>query len=355
MTDTNVRRAFLLLLVGGITFGFIAMLWPFLMTILLAAIFTAVLHPLYSRVHRRVGGHPGLAAALVLLIVLLVGVVPLFVVLGAAANEALRVSQNMRPNLERLLAQPGIFDEYLEGMPGYALIEPYRDQVLTKAAELVGGLGAYLFEVLSSATRATVVFIFHFVVMVYTMFFFLMSGPQLLGSVMEHLPLGNADKARVLDRFVSVTRATLKGTILIGLVQGTLGGIAFRLVGIDGAIFWGSVMTVLSILPGVGGAIVWVPAAIVLAAQGHMGRAVALVLVGSLVIGSVDNLLRPRLVGRDVQMHDLMIFFSTLGGIMLFGVMGFIAGPILAALFVTAWDMFATAFMRPAEPDAAGD
>ena len=112
-------------------------------------------------------------------------------------------------------------------------------------------------------------------------------------------------------------------------------------------------MTVLSIIPGIGGAFVWVPTAIILAVQGQLWQALGLVLFGSLIVGSVDNILRPRLVGRDTQMHDLMIFFSTLGGIMLFGVMGFIAGPILAALFVTAWDLFATAFMPP-NTSAAG-
>jgi predicted PurR-regulated permease PerM len=138
-------------------------------------------------------------------------------------------------------------------------------------------------------------------------------------------------------------------------VQGTLSGLGFWILGIEGAGFWGAVMTVLSIIPGIGGAFVWVPTAIILAIQGEFGKALILVLFGSMIVGTVDNVLRPRLVGRDTQLHDLMIFFSTLGGIMLFGVMGFIAGPILAALFVTAWDMFATAFMPSPVVDAAGN
>jgi predicted PurR-regulated permease PerM len=148
----------------------------------------------------------------------------------------------------------------------------------------------------------------------------------------------------MLEKFVSVTRATLKGTVLIGLVQGVLGGLAFWVVGIDGAIFWGTVMTVLSIIPGVGGALVWVPAAIILAATGAFWKALGLALFCSLVVGSVDNVLRPILVGRDTRMHELLIFFSTLGGLLAFGVMGFILGPILTALFLTAWEMFGVAF-----------
>jgi AI-2E family transporter len=119
----------------------------------------------------------------------------------------------------------------------------------------------------------------------------------------------------MLDKFASVTRATLKGTVLIGVAQGLLGGLAFWAVGIDGAIFWGTVMTVLSIVPGIGGALIWVPAAIILIATGEIWRGIALAGFCGLVIGSVDNLLRPLLVGRDTQMHELMIFFSTLGGV----------------------------------------
>jgi len=138
---------------------------------------------------------------------------------------------------------------------------------------------------------------------------------------------------------VSVTRATLKGTILIGVAQGLLGGLAFWAVGLYGAIFWGTVMTVLSIIPGVGGALVWVPAAIILMTTGEVWRGIALALFCALIVGSVDNVLRPRLLGQDTKMHELFIFFSTLGGLMFFGAMGFILGPILAALFVTAWEM----------------
>ena len=152
----------------------------------------------------------------------------------------------------------------------------------------------------------------------------------------------------MLEKFVSVTRATLKGTILIGAAQGILGGLAFWAVGLDGAIFWGTVMTVLSIIPGIGGALIWVPAVIILITTGEVWRGIGLALFCALVVGSVDNLLRPMLVGKDIQMHELLIFFSTLGGLMLFGAMGFILGPILAALFVTAWEMFGTAFQQRA-------
>jgi predicted PurR-regulated permease PerM len=152
------------------------------------------------------------------------------------------------------------------------------------------------------------------------------------------------DEERMLDKFTSVTRATLKGGAVIGLLQGGLAGAAFALVGIQSALFWATLMAVLSIVPGVGTAIVWVPAVIILATGGHYGQAIGLALFCVLVVGSVDNFLRPRLVGQDTRMHELLIFFGTLGGILMFGPAGIIIGPIVAALFVTVWEIYGVAF-----------
>ncbi len=357
MTDTRFRQAFLLLLVAAISIAFVAMIRDFLLTILLAAIFAAVGYPVYRWFLRGVRGRSSVAAIATLLVLVTLVIGPLLAVLGAGANEALRVSEIVRPQLERIVQRPGEFNRRLRAVPGYRFIEPYRGQIFVKAGELVGSASAFIFGALSATTRASAVFIFHFVILLYTMYFFLTGGPALLSGVLAYLPLTDVDKQRMLDKFVSVTRATLKGTVLIGAAQGLLGGLAFRAVGIDGAIFWGTVMTVLSIIPGIGSALVWAPAAFILMTTGEVWRGVALAAFCGLIIGSVDNLLRPLLVGRDTQMHELLIFFSTLGGLLMFGVMGFIVGPILAALFVTVWEMFGTAFRTSiAEPGpAAGD
>ena len=354
VTETRFRQAFLLLLVTAISAAFVAMIRAFLLTILLAAIFAGLSYPLYQWILGRMRGRKPLAAVSTLLLLLVLVMAPLLAVLGAGANEALRVTETISPRLQQLVDQPGEFDRRLRTVPGYDRIAPYRAQILTKAGELVGSTSAFLFAALSATTRATAFFIFDFFVLLYTMYFFLTGGPSQLEIVLAYLPLTDADKQRMVGKFVSVTRATLKGTILIGVAQGLLGGVAFWAAGIDGAIFWGTVMTVLSIIPGVGGALVWVPAAIILMATGALWRGIALALFCALIVGSVDNVLRPRLVGQDTKMHELLIFFSTLGGLMFFGAMGFILGPILAALFVTAWEMFGTAFRAAlAEPGSA--
>jgi predicted PurR-regulated permease PerM len=180
--------------------------------------------------------------------------------------------------------------------------------------------------------------------MLYTMFFFLMDGDKLLRKILYYLPLHDQDELRMLDKFTSVTRATLKGTAVIGLLQGGLAGLAFWAVGIPSAVFWATIMAVLSIIPGIGTALVWGPAVIILAAGGNFLKAGGLGIFCALVVGSIDNLLRPILVGKDTQMHELMIFFGTLGGIIMFGVMGMIIGPIVAALFVTVWEIYGVAF-----------
>jgi predicted PurR-regulated permease PerM len=191
-------------------------------------------------------------------------------------------------------------------------------------------------------------------IMLYTMFFFLMDGKKLIEKILYYLPLEDKDEQRILNKFTSVTRATLKGTAVIGLLQGVLAGSAFAVVGIDSAVFWGAIMAVLSFIPGIGSALVWGPAVIILAATGHAAKAVGLGVFCVAVVGSIDNLLRPILVGRDTQMHELMILFGTLGGIIMFGVVGVIIGPIIAALFVTVWDIYGVAFkdVLPAVADS---
>ncbi len=353
MTEDRFRKAFLLLLVVAISAAFLAMIRVFLLTILLAAIFAALTRPLYLWLQQRLRGSRPAAAAATLVLLLALVILPLLLLAGAVASEALRVAENVRPWINARIEEPTLIDDALRRLPYFERIEPLRATIMTGGADMVGAVGTFLANALSAATRGTVLFLFHFFILLYAMFFFLMDGPRMLQSTMSYLPLADEDKQRMLDRFTSVTRATLKGTALIGITQGLLSGLAFWVVGIEGTIFWTTLMIVLSIIPGIGAALVWVPAVILLAAQGAIWEGVGLTLYCGLVVGSVDNVLRPRLVGRDTKMHDLLVLFSTLGGLLAFGVSGFILGPILAALFVTVWEMCGAAF-RDAQPGGAG-
>jgi predicted PurR-regulated permease PerM len=352
-SEVRFRKAFLLILVIGISAAFLTLLRPFLMTILLAAVFSGLVHPIYVRLSRSLSGNRPLAAALTILLTLVLVIGPVIGVLGVVVNQAIRVTESIRPVVERLVNEPIYLDQQLRRIPFIDRIGPYREQLLTKAGDIVSAIGTFLVASLSSTTRGTVAVLFQFFIMLYTMFFLLMDGPALLRSILNHLPLHDQDRQLMIDRFMSVTRATLKGTVIIGLIQGALAGIAFRIVGIPDAVFWAVVMMVLSILPAVGGALVWVPASVILIGTGSVLKGLLLAAFCGLVVGSVDNVLRPRLVGRDTKMHDLMILFSTLGGILLFGPIGFIIGPILAGVFVTSWEIFAVAYrdvLRDASP-----
>ena len=158
------------------------------------------------------------------------------------------------------------------------------------------------------------------------------------------MPLRPEQSSLLLDKFVSVSRATLKGTLVVGVVQGGLAGAAFAVAGIGGAAFWGTIMGVLSVLPGIGAPLIWVPAVIYLLAVGRIGPAIGLLLWCALVVGTVDNFLRPLLVGKDTKMPDLLILLGTLGGLVVFGAVGIVIGPIVAALFLTVWELYGAAF-----------
>jgi predicted PurR-regulated permease PerM len=344
MNDNGFRNAFLVVLVLAISAIFIAMIRSFLMTILLAAIFSGLMHPLYDRLRRRFRDRRALASAVTLVIVVLLVVGPLLGFLGVVATQAIKVSNAVGPWIQEQVSKPDALAGLLERLPFADKLAPYREEILTRAGQLVGTVGNFVVSSLSAATRGTVNFLFHAFILLYTMFFFLMDGGRILDRILYYLPLPPEDESRMVEKFVSVSRATLKGTVIIGVIQGALAGVALAVAGVQGAVFWGTIMTVLSIIPGVGTALVWAPAAIYLMATGRVVAGVALFVFCGAIVGSVDNFLRPRLVGKDTQMHDLLILFSTLGGLLLFGVVGFIIGPILAALFVTVWDIYGVAF-----------
>jgi predicted PurR-regulated permease PerM len=345
------RRNFLSLLLLVVSIGFIWMMRRFLVTLLLAAIFAALASPLYKWLERVFRGRRALASITTLLILVLLVVVPLTLFAGILVSEAIQVSDGAVPWIQAQIQNPDQFMNRLQSLPFAERIAPYQTQILERLAEAVRAVGTFMVNRLSDATRGTVSFIFNLAILLYAMFFFLIDGRSYLDGIMGSMPLSPAERARIGERFVSVTRAALTSTVVIGVVQGTLGGVALGVLGVSGAAFWGTMMAVFSMLPGLGTAIVWVPVCIYLFATGRTGVSIGLVVYFLLVVGSVDNLLRPRLVGKGTQMPDLLVLLSTLGGLMMFGAVGFILGPVLAALFVTIWGIF-NAFVRESRESA---
>lgn len=344
MQQRLVNRGVLIIILIVISGLFLSLVKPFLQAIFIAALFAALFHPLYRRVLRRVGDRPSLASALTLVIVLFFVVVPLGLLLATLASQALEIAQSAAPWIRQQLATPGLITQRLEGLPFYSAVEPYRELALQRLGDVAGLLSGWIVDAVQSATLGTVSVLLSVLIVLYTMFFFLIDGDRLLFYVLYYLPLNDEDETKLLRRFTSVTRATLKGTAVIGILQGTLAGAALYVAGIPSALFWAVTMMVLSVVPGIGTALVWIPAVIYLLVGGQYVAAIAVAVFCALIVGTIDNVLRPKLVGSDTQMHELMIFFSTLGGLLMFGFMGFVIGPIIAALFVTLWELYGDEF-----------
>jgi len=344
MQRHTVNNLVLMILVFLISVLFLSMIRQFLMAILLAGIFSAMAQPAFRKIARLLGGRLKLSSLLTLMLFSLVVLLPLSGLLGVITAQAVKVGQSVTPWVQQQIAEPAAFTEYLQKIPLYEEMLPYHDQIIRKAGELASRISAFLVNSLSAGAVGTVNYLFMFFVFLYSSYFFLIDGRVLLDRILYYLPLEDREEKRLLDRFTSVTRATLKGSLLIGLIQGGAAALGFWVAGVPGPAFWGTVMVVLSILPAVGAAIVWIPAVIYLFLMGEVASGVGLLVWCAVVVGSIDNLLRPRLIGHDARMSDLLILISTLGGILLFGAVGFVVGPIVAALFVTVWHIYGVAF-----------
>ncbi|MEP6586092.1 MAG: AI-2E family transporter [Candidatus Udaeobacter sp.] len=352
-SGTNLRTAFVLLLVTAVTALFLAVAWPFLKPLLLGALLAGLFHPLYRWITRLLGGRRSLGAAVTLVVLLVLGLGPISAFLGIVVQQALTVSDQAIPWLSQHLGAASTFNVHewlVRRFPALAEYMPSQEQLLQQVGTAAKTAGAFLVTFASRMTALTATFLLNLFVMLYAMFFFFRDGHTILERIFYYLPLNDEDETRMLARFTSITRATVKGTLVIGGIQGALAGVAFWVAGIDGAALWGTVMTILSIIPGIGAPLVWVPVVIVLYLNGQYLTATLLLVWCAAVVGTIDNFLRPVLVGRDAKMPDLLILIGTLGGLFLFGPMGFIVGPIICGLFLTVWDIYGATFKEVLPP-----
>ncbi|TLU82253.1 MAG: AI-2E family transporter [Chlorobium sp.] len=348
MNIIRANKVIILLVVLFISAIFLAMIRYFFLAIFLAAIFSALAAPIFHRFSCWFKEKKSLSAALTMLTLLVIVFLPLAFLLGIVAQEAIRMSSIAAPWVQQQMLEPTTFDKLFRSLPYSSNLELYRENILQKSGEFASQTGSVLLKYISSFTVSAVNDLFLLFVFLYAMFFFIRDGKQILENILSYLPMPDSDLQRLLDKFLSVTRATLKGCVVLGILQGTLAGIAFRFAGIDNAIFLGAIMSVLLMFPILGPPLtwvfVWIPSIIFLAAGGQYFQAIGVFLFLSVVVHPIDNIFRPILVGRDTQLHELLIFFGTLGGIGLFGIFGIFIGPIIAALFMTAWEMFGETF-----------
>ena len=358
MTENTVERAFFVVLLLVVTVAFLWLIRGFLQPIFWAIALGIVVYPVHARLAKRLRGRAALAAAISVVTVVVVVILPLIGVGAAVTREGAALYQRLDAGE---LGVQRLYERVEQNMPRVAAtlerfgVDPSRlgAQVSEAAVTASRFVAQRALSIGQDTVRATMFFF----LMLYLLFFFLRDGPSLLEHLVRALPLGDERERHLLERFAAVSRATIKGTLVVGVAQGTIGGIAFAVLGISAPVLWGVVMALASILPAVGPALVWLPAAIVLIVNGQIVAGIAVILIGVFVIGLVDNLLRPVLVGRDTRMPDYLILLSTLGGLAAFGLAGIIIGPIIAAFFLSVWHMAehefrpALAAERPAPPE----
>ncbi|MFV0541875.1 MAG: AI-2E family transporter [Aestuariibaculum sp.] len=342
------RESFIRVLLLVALVLFCILIEDYIVPLILAVIFAGLLSPLYKRLLKRFKGKKNLASVATLILFLLLIVVPSIFLIWEIVEQAAFVSKKVFPLLEVQLSTAKAQQPQLpHWMPFKNELEPFKEQILSKMSELIGSLSSMILSGLSALTQGTFAFFLNTFVMLYALYYFLVSGKSILNKAHNYLPLTDKEFSLLANQVASISRATIKGAFLIGVIQGVLVGIGFAVVGIPGAVFWGSVAAIMSIIPSVGTSIIYVPAGIYLLMTGEVGYGIGLLVWGFGVVSSVDNFLRPALVGKDVQMPDVLILVTTLGGIGMFGVSGIILGPLIAGLFISLVKIYRAILITP--------
>lgn len=324
---------------------FFWMLGSYLLPVFWAIVIAIVFYPLYLRIERKIKGRSSVASLITIGAVVVTVMLPLTIVGGMIFQESLGLYQNISQNSEKIEGS-----SLLERAEQFTLrLEPYgisKDIVIERLRDWGEGLSNMVASWLTTFGQTTFSFFISTAIMLYLLFFFFRDAEKLQNTLMYYLPIGDSYEKRLLKRFTETSRAVVKGTLAIALLQGLLGGLAFWIVGISNPVLWGAAMAVLAIIPALGPAFIWVPASILLLVTGSVWEGVTIIVVGILFVTLVDDFLRPILVGRGSKMPDYITLLATIGGLTTFGISGFVAGPIIAAFFLSMWVMFGERYQK---------
>jgi len=346
MIEKLEQRSFLIALtLVTLVFGWL--LKPFFAPILWACIIAVLFHPFQLWLERTWGQRPNLTALTTLLVCVVVVVIPVLLLLSSLVQQGINVAQSIQAG-EIQVAK--YIDQIKAAFPAAQdLLDRFSIDMSTvrdNAVKVASAISQWTLQNAVSLGMGTANFVLKLALMLYVGFFLIRDGRALVEKLVQVIPLGDERERMLFQKFAEVARATVKGNVLVAMAQGALGGIIFWILGLPGAMLWGVVMAVLSLIPAVGAGIVWLPAAIYLYAIGSWISATVLVAYGVLVIGLADNVLRPILVGRDTKLPDWMVLLSTLGGLSMFGINGFVVGPLIAVLFIAFWQIFGREFQN---------
>lgn len=343
MSSLEFQKKIFLCLLATVTLAFGWIVWPFFGAIFWGSVLAILFTPFYRRLLAVFRGRRNLAAIATLILCLVIVIFPLAFITAALVQEGIGLYQKIQSGeihfgmyFQQIIhALPQWMVELLD-RSGFGDISALQEEL---SAGVMAG-SRFIATQAFSIGQNTFEFIISFGIMLYLLFFLLREGSVLSVQIRNAIPLNLEYKQYLLSKFITVLRATVKGNIVVAAMQGVAGGIIFWILGIQGPLLWGTLMAFLSLLPAIGAALIWAPVAIYFLLSGDIWSGVILVAFGVLVIGMVDNILRPVLVGKDTQMPDYVVLISTLGGMALFGLSGFIIGPVIAAMFIAAWDLF---------------
>jgi predicted PurR-regulated permease PerM len=351
MQGTLEDRSFLLLLVV-VTLGFGWMLKPYFSAIFWAVLLAACFYPVYLRLLRFLHGRDNWAAFCTLIASLLMVVLPLILLAMALAAEAAELykrytdeDSGLQTMAEKLQESMPYVQEWMRrlGVETVNLKQIVSDGLLDSSKLFA----SHAFAVGQNTVQSSI----NFFIMLYLLFFFLRDGNSLFPLVKRALPISKKRETPLFQRFMEVSRTTLTASLVVACLQGALGGLVFTALGLGGSLLLGVTLALMSFLPLIGSALVWISVAFYLLMSGHVWEGVVLLGFGMLVIALVDILLRTRLLGRHAALPDYLMLPSTLGGITLFGLEGFIVGPLITVLFLSFWYIFANE-VRDAPPNA---
>ncbi|GGK31648.1 Predicted PurR-regulated permease PerM [Pseudomonas koreensis] len=343
MNEKTLQFKSLTVLLLLVTVAFIWILLPFYGAVFWAVILGILFAPMQRRLQQKFGWRRNLTALCTLGICLVIAILPVIILSVLLVQEGATVYNNIESgqlDIGAYLAQfkhslPPYFQHLLDRF-GMGELNGLREKIVKASMQGSQVLATQAF----SFGQGTFEFVVSFGIMLYLLFFFLRDGAELVRKVRAAVPLEETHKRRLQLKFNRVVRATVKGNLVVAVTQGALGGAIFWFLDIPSALLWAVLMGFLSLLPAVGAGIVWAPVAVYFLLSGMIWQGVVLALFGVFVIGLVDNVLRPILVGKDTRMPDYMILISTLGGLAVFGLNGFVIGPLIAALFMSSWALF---------------
>ena len=338
MNIKKPRHIVFYILLGLATLLLLYLLKPFFYPIFWAAVIAIVFQPLQERLTGKIKS-PGLAATATLTAILLVIILPAGIIGSILLSESINLYSSLSMNSVRIEAQINDLMKKIASDPYLRYFHIDMTFITENLTELAKNATSFIFDNLTNLTQNTILFLVKFVIMLYTLFFFLRDGERFVKMFMRLFRLGEEKEGLLLERFTAMTLATLKVTVIIGGLKGILGSIVFSLTGVHGALTWGVLMVFTSIIPAVGCAIVWGPVGIVMIILGYVGEGLIILACGLTIISHVDTFLRPILLGHTIRMHPLLIFLSTLGGLSLFGISGFVIGPVIVSLAQTLWEM----------------